>query len=89
LEHQRDGQKSKGETSERTNWGVEQVDIVGIQETIKKTFSVSELENLAPGKGFSWKWVEAKGHSGGFSWWLKKISCKWRIGRLESFSWLQ
>jgi hypothetical protein len=33
--------------------GVEQIDIVGIQETIKNTFSGPELEGLAPGKGFS------------------------------------
>jgi hypothetical protein len=88
LEHQRDGQKSKGETTERTDWGGEHVDIVGIHETIKKNFFVSELESLALGKGFSWKWAEGKGHSGGSSWGLKRIFYKWRIGRLESFSWL-
>ena len=43
----------------------EQVDIVGLQETIKQDFSYAELESLAPGGLFSWKWTPAQGHSGG------------------------
>jgi hypothetical protein len=48
----------------------EQADIMGVQETSKQRFTVSELEGLAPGKGFTWNWVAAKGHSGegGFYW---------------------
>jgi hypothetical protein len=37
-----------------------------VQKTIKKNFYSTELDGLAPGKGFSWNWVAAKGHSGGF-----------------------
>jgi hypothetical protein len=33
--------------------------------TIKKILYNKELEGLALGKGFSWSWVAAKGHSGG------------------------
>jgi hypothetical protein len=43
----------------------EHIDIVGVQETIKKNFYSTELEGLTPGKGFSWNWVAAKSHSGG------------------------
>ena len=41
------------------------MDIVGLQETIKQDFSYAELESLAPGGLFSWKWTPAQGHSGG------------------------
>lgn len=43
----------------------ENPDIIGLQETIKRSFRDSELEALAPGKGFSWGWIAAHGHSGG------------------------
>ena len=43
----------------------EQVDIVGVQETIKQSFTEGELTTLAAGKAFLWKWIPAKGHSGG------------------------
>lgn len=43
----------------------ERMDVVGIQETIKKGFSVKDLKALA-GKGeFVWLWSAAIGHSGG------------------------
>ena len=32
----------------------EKVDIIGIQETIKQTFSPHDLDSLAPGGMFSW-----------------------------------
>jgi hypothetical protein len=82
------GRKARVRQLKELIGGGEHVDIVGIHETIKKNFFVSELESLALGKGFSWKWAEGKGHSGGSSWGLKRIFYKWRIGRLESFSWL-
>ena len=43
----------------------EKVDIVGLQETIRKDFSPRELESLTPGKHFVWNWILAVGHSGG------------------------
>ena len=42
----------------------EDVDIVGLQETIRQDFSISELEILSRQK-FSWHWLPATGHSGG------------------------
>jgi hypothetical protein len=38
---------------------------VGIQETIKQDFSDKELKELAGSADFAWKWIPAKGHSGG------------------------
>lgn len=43
----------------------EKPDIIGLQETIKKSFSERELEALAPGGGYKWGWIAASGHSGG------------------------
>ena len=42
----------------------EDVDIVGIQETIRQNFSIQELQGLSRHK-FSWQWLPANGHSGG------------------------
>jgi hypothetical protein len=41
----------------------ERLDGIGIQETIKKDFSVKELIGIA--RGFQWVWKDAVGHSGG------------------------
>ena len=38
----------------------EEVDIVGIQETIKQDFSIHELQGLSSHK-FPWKWLPANG----------------------------
>lgn len=38
---------------------------MGIQETIKQDFSDGELKGLAGTVDFAWKWIPAKGHSGG------------------------
>jgi exonuclease III len=42
----------------------ENVDIVGLQETIKESFLLHELEGLSRHK-FAWYWAPASGHSGG------------------------
>jgi len=42
----------------------EDVDIVGLQETIRQDFRPSELEGLSRHK-FAWNWLPASGHSGG------------------------
>jgi exonuclease III len=42
----------------------ENMDIVGLQETIKESFLLHELEGLSRHK-FAWHWVPASGHSGG------------------------
>ncbi|KAL5647801.1 hypothetical protein ACJX0J_042156, partial [Zea mays] len=39
--------------------------IIGIQETIKQDFSNKELRSLDGDNKFLWKWLPAKGHSGG------------------------
>ena len=41
------------------------VDILGLQETIKQDFSVSELRSLDGSGPFDWNWVPATGQSGG------------------------
>ena len=41
------------------------VDIVGIQETIRRDFADWEMLALTPGSSFQWKWLPAMGHSGG------------------------
>jgi hypothetical protein len=41
----------------------ENLDLVGIQETIKQDFSDKELEDLSGSMDFVWKWIPAKGHS--------------------------
>ena len=43
----------------------ENLDIVGIQETIKQEFSDQELKDMSGTVDFVWKWIPAKGHSGG------------------------
>lgn len=41
------------------------LDVIAIQETIKRDFSDSKLRDLSSNKDFVWHWVPAKGHSGG------------------------
>ncbi|PUZ56665.1 hypothetical protein GQ55_5G345000 [Panicum hallii var. hallii] len=41
----------------------EQVEIVGVQETIKQDFSDQELLSLSA--DFQWRWISARGHLGG------------------------
>jgi len=41
------------------------VDIICLQETIKRYFTIIELKNLVDGQAFSWNWTSANGHSGG------------------------
>ena len=43
----------------------EKVDIVGIQETIKQTFSPHDLDSLALGGCLVGIWIPSRGHSGG------------------------
>lgn len=43
----------------------EDLDLVGIQETIKRDFSDRELKETVGNKDFSWFWSPARGHSGG------------------------
>ena len=43
----------------------EDVEVVGLQETIKKDFSARDLDRLTPKERFSWQWTPARGHSGG------------------------
>jgi exonuclease III len=42
----------------------ENIDIVGLQETIKQNFLLAELQGLSRYK-FVWNWLPASGHSGG------------------------
>jgi exonuclease III len=55
------------------------LEVVGIQETIKETFTDRELLDLLGNKDFSWKWSAARGRSGGSLWALIKKLLKWRI----------
>jgi exonuclease III len=41
------------------------VDILCLQETMKREFSISELRGLVGNSNFSWNWTACSGHSGG------------------------
>lgn len=41
------------------------LEVVGLQETIKETFTDAELHDMAGNKDFSWIWSPAQGRSGG------------------------
>jgi hypothetical protein len=43
----------------------ENLDIVGIQVTIKQEFSDHELKDMSSTVDFAWNWILARGHSGG------------------------
>ena len=43
----------------------EKLDIIGLQETIKPDFSMTELRSLEFGGQFAWNWLPANGLSGG------------------------
>lgn len=42
-----------------------QVDVVGLQETIKQKFTSRELTSLATGQDMTWEWIAPNGRSGG------------------------
>ena len=42
----------------------EEIDIVGLQETIRQDFSMHELQGLSRHQ-FAWQWLPATGQSGG------------------------
>jgi hypothetical protein len=39
--------------------------VICLQETIKATFTYSQLRSYVSGLSYSWKWTAAQGHSGG------------------------
>lgn len=41
------------------------MDIIGVQETIKKYFYDQELKGYTEGQPFFWDWIPTQGHSGG------------------------
>lgn len=41
------------------------VDLICLQETIKPSFSSTELSSIACSDRFVWRWLPASGHSGG------------------------
>lgn len=41
------------------------LEVVGLQETVRETFTDRELLEIAGSRNFSWKWAPAKGRSGG------------------------
>lgn len=41
------------------------LEVVGLQETIRETFTNNELRELAGSRNFTWKWSSARGRSGG------------------------
>lgn len=47
-------------------------DIVGLQGTIKESFSERELMAIIPGHDYRWNWIPAHGHSGGILVGVKK-----------------
>jgi exonuclease III len=67
----------------------EKVDVVGVQETIKQSFLLRELQRLNLGGEYNWEWVPAIGHSRGILMGVKKTDTKWKNGRLVNFLWGQ
>ena len=43
----------------------EPINIIGLQETIRRDFDVGELESLTGTRIFEWHWLASRGHSGG------------------------
>jgi exonuclease III len=43
----------------------QQLDFIGLQETIKKDYSPAFLRRIDPGGEFDWKWISSVGRSGG------------------------
>jgi hypothetical protein len=41
------------------------LEVVGLQETIRESFTDRELLEIAGSRNFSWKWASTKGRSGG------------------------
>ena len=46
------------------------IDILGLVETFKESFSCSELSAVAGMDRFDWHFLPASGHSGGYSDWV-------------------
>jgi exonuclease III len=64
--------------------GREKVDIVGLQETIKQSFSTQDPAKINPEGDFSWSWLPSSGHSGGILMGMKggKLQVEnWEAGR--------
>ena len=58
------------------------LDFIGIQETIKDSFSKNELHNLCGGRNIEWRWSQPRGRSGGI---LVGINCdNFEINNVES-----
>lgn len=43
----------------------ENLDLVGVQETIKQDFNDRELKDISGSMDFVWNWNPSRGHSGG------------------------
>ena len=62
----------------------ENIDVVGLQETIKADFSHRDLLAIDPLERFVWHWVPAIGHSGGMLLGISHVCCEvvaWDAGR--------
>ena len=53
-----------------------QIDIVCLQEMIKRDFTDVELQSLEVGEKFFWCWLPASGHSGGILLGLRDSACE-------------
>lgn len=70
MEHKGSGECGETETVQGANV-CQKIDVACIQETIKQSFSDRELKNLA-GEHFCWRYVAARGHSGGIIFGLRE-----------------
>lgn len=73
----------KGSRRRRVKEFIEEhnLEVVGLQETIRETFTDRELRELAGSRDFTWKWSSSKGRSGGILMGLNQLSLE-----LEDFS---
>ncbi|KAG2605021.1 hypothetical protein PVAP13_4NG076519 [Panicum virgatum] len=56
----------------------ENIDVVGLQETIKEDFSPQLLQEIDGGLKFVWHWVPSRGRSGGILMGSRVTSLSWR-----------
>jgi exonuclease III len=57
------GKKRRGQLKELIDKN--RVDILYLQETMKREVSISELRGLVGNSNFYWNWTASNGHSGG------------------------
>jgi hypothetical protein len=72
LELQRCGQEGDGHWNQGFTAGA-QVDLLGLQETMKKKYTEKFFRTIDPSRSYAWQWLPSKGRSGGSS-----VALRWK-----------